>query len=194
MLSVEFLRRGTEAGDWNAAALTAVGVGEQVARPPDDVLASMTGLSTLVSGEAWGNVFWTLTLFCGFLVLAPSIVTTIDGFVRRWVDVFWTSSSRLRSMDPGAIKKVYFRVLVGYGTFGIIMLWLNKPTQLIKIATLGYNFALGFSCFHTIAINTILLPRELRPGWFVRIGLVLSGTFFTLLGTAAAYKALQGWV
>ena len=62
-----------------------------------------------------------------------------------------------------------------------------------QIATLGYNFALGFSCFHTLAINLTLLPRELRPGWFVRVGLVLSGIFFLLLGCAAACKEL-GWV
>ena len=193
MLSVEFLRRGTEAGDWNAAALTAVGVGEQVAHPPDDVLASTLGLSSVISGDSWGDVFWALTLLCGFLVLALSLVPTIDGFVRRWVDVFWTSSSRLRKLDPARIRQVYFRVLLGYGAFGFVMLWLNAPTDLLKIATVGYNFALGFSCWHTLALNMILLPRELRPGWFVRIGLVLSGCFFTALGTAAAYKALSVW-
>lgn len=196
MLSVEFLRRGTEAGNWNAAALTATGVGQQVANPPDDVLASMTGLSNVLSGETWGNLFWALTLFCGFLVLAPSMATTIDGIVRRWVDVFWTASSRLRAMDPSYIKHVYFRVLFGYMAFGLIMLWLNQPTQLIKIATLGYNFALGFSCIHALVINTTLLPRELRPNWFVRIGLMMGGIFFTLLGTVAAYNTLQdlGWI
>ena len=71
------------------------------------------------------------------------------------------------------------------------MLWLNKPTDLIKIATLGYNFALGFSCFHTLAVNLILLPRELRPNWFIRIGLVCGGLFFFTLGTIAGYMTLQ---
>ena len=191
MLSVEFLRRGTDAGDWNAAALTADGVRQAVANPPDDVLASMTGLSQVVSGSGWGNVFWAMTLLCGFLVLGLAMVTTIDGILRRWVDVFWTASARLRQYDPAAIRYVYFGVLVVYSLFGVIMLWLNKPAGLIKIATLGYNFALGFSCFHTLAVNLILLPRELRPNWFIRIGLVLAGVFFTLLGSIAAYKTLQ---
>ena len=55
MLSVEFLRRGTSSGDWNAAAMTARGVGDHVANPPDDVLASITGLSSVVGGESWGE-------------------------------------------------------------------------------------------------------------------------------------------
>ena len=191
MLSVEFLRRGTDAGDWNAAALTAVGVGQQVAHPPDDVLASTIGLSRLISGEVWGNVFWAMTLFCGFLVLAPSMAATIDGIIRRWVDVFWTASSRLRELDPSFIRHLYFRVLLLYGLFGFTMLWLNKPTDLIKIATLGYNFALGFSCFHTVAVNSLLLPRPLRPNWFVRVGLVLGGLFFIILGSLATHQWLQ---
>jgi hypothetical protein len=196
MLSVEFLRRGTDAGDWNAAAMTAEGVGQHVANPPDDVLASLTGLSSVVSGESWGNVFWAMTLLCGFLVLGLAMATTVDGIIRRWVDVFWTASSRLREMDPEFIRHVYFYVLVAYFIFGFTMLWLNKPTGLIKFATLGYNFALGFSCFHTVAVNTLLLPKPLRPGWFVRIGLVLGGIFFTLLGTIASYQRLVelGWI
>ena len=190
MLSVEFLPRGTDAGNWNAAAMTADYVGNEVANPRDDVLMSTTGLSTYISGEGWGNLFWALTLLCGFLVLAPSMVTTIDGIIRRWVDVFWTASPRLRGMDPAFIKHVYFRVLVVYGTFGFIMLWLQTPSGLIKIATLGYNFALGFSCMHTAAINSILLPKELRPRWFVVLGLVLAGSFFATLGTVATLNEL----
>jgi hypothetical protein len=190
MLSVEFLRRGTDAGDWNAAAMTANGVREAVANPPDDVLVSMTGLSQVLSGPTWGNVFWAMTLLCGFLVLGLAMATTIDGILRRWVDAFWTASARLRKLDPEAIRFVYFRVLVVYSLFGVVMLWLNKPAGLIKIATLGYNFALGFSCFHTLVLNVILLPRELRPNWFIRIGLALSGTFFTALGAVVVYNML----
>jgi hypothetical protein len=191
MLSVEFLRRGTDAGDWNAAAMTANGVGNAVANPPNDVLASLTGLSNIIGGSGWGTLFWGLTLFCGFMVLAPSMVSTIDGIIRRWVDVFWTASARLREMDSSFIRLVYFRVLLFYVVFGFTMLWLSKPTNLIKFATLGYNFAFGFSCWHTLVLNCILLPKQLRPNWIVRIGLMLAGAFFVSLGCVASYKTLQ---
>ena len=42
-------------------------------------------------------------------------------------------------------------------------------------ATTIYNFALGFSCWHVLAVNTILLPKEIRPGWGIRIALVAGG-------------------
>ena len=54
------------------------------------------GVANAVGGAA-GPAFWYLTLFCGFLVLATSMAMTADGCLRRWVDVFWTASPRLRS-------------------------------------------------------------------------------------------------
>ena len=190
MLSVEFLRRGTEAGDWNAAVMTAEGVRKHVADPQPGVVAYETGLSTVLHGEAWGNLFWSLTLLCGFLVLGTTLVSTTDGIIRRWVDVFWTASPRMREVDPKFIRHVYFTTLVGYGAFVLVMLWLNKPAELIKWATLGYNLALGFSCWHTLVINRLLLPRPLRPGLFASASLVLGGLFFMLLFVVTLTNAI----
>jgi hypothetical protein len=196
MLSVEFLPRGTEAGDWNSAVMAAEGVREHVTNPPTGVLVREAGLTLYLAGAAWGNIFWALTLLCGFLVLTTTLVTTMDGLIRRWVDVFWTASPHLRAVDPKNIRYVYFGVLVCYGVFGVTMLWLNKPAQLITWATLGFNFALGFSCWHTLAINHLLLPRELRPGLLPTIGLIVGGLFFWLLGVVSVLDQLQkvGWI
>jgi len=136
------------------------------------------------SGAGLGRFCWFMTLLCGFLVLAPTMSTSADGIIRRWVDVFWTSSGRLRAMDPRHIKVVYFKVLIGYGIFGLVMLSLN-PSDLIKYATMFFNVALGFSCWHTLAINLTLLPKPLRPGWFVRCALLLAGAYYMMLGTFA---------
>lgn len=178
MLSLQFLRRGTEADRWTMAVMTAGGVREQV-------------------GHDWGamagTVVWYMTLLCGFLVLAPSMATTIDGFLRRWVDVVWTSSERLRGWDTKHIKKVYAFALVGYTCLGLIMLWLEQPTRLLTVATNIMNFALGFSCWHTLVVNMILLPKQLRPNWFMRIGLLLSGLFFFGLATITAVHELGAW-
>jgi hypothetical protein len=191
MLSVEFLQRGTEAGDWNSAVMAAEGVREHVTHPPSGVLVRDAGLAPYLSGERWGNLFWALTLLCGFLVLTTTLITTIDGLIRRWVDVFWTASPRLRAVDPQNIRYVYFGVLVSYAVFGVAMLWLNKPAQLITWATLGFNFALGFSCWHTLVINRVLLPPELRPGIVPAISLILGGIFFWTLGVVSVLDQLQ---
>ncbi len=162
MLSIQFLPRGTRATDWSAAAMTADGVAAAV-------------------GPGLGGFCWVMILFCGFLVLAPSAATTADGFLRRWVDVFWTGSARLRKLDPHTIRYVYFAVLCVYALFGLVALAFAPPRQLILWATTIYNYALGVSCWHTLAVNTILLPKEIRPGWPTRIAMVAAGLFFTAL-------------
>lgn len=174
MLSVEFLKRGSVPGsDWAISVMTADGVRDRA------------------QGEI-GQFLWYMTLFCGFVVLAPSMASTVDGFVRRWVDVFWTASKRLHSLEPAKIKNVYFAVLSCYALFAIIMLaFVPSPATLIKIATSIYNFALGFSCWHVVVLNSVLLPKPLRPNWAVRIGLTIVGIFFWCVATVAAYKLMQ---
>ena len=100
-----------------------------------------------------------MTLFCGFLVLAPSMAH--DGRRRRP-----PLGRRLLDRQPagsgrgtrGRSSTLYFGVLLCYAAFGLVMLSINKPLQLLKIATNIMNFALGFSCFHTLDVNTTLLP------------------------------------
>ena len=82
-------------------------------------------------------------------------------------------------------------MLIIYGVVGLSTLWLNEPTMLLKIATLLFNFALGFSCFHAIVLNLTLLPPKLRPNLLVCFGLLSAGCFFLLLGAIAATQTLQ---
>ncbi|MDQ3441796.1 MAG: Nramp family divalent metal transporter, partial [Planctomycetota bacterium] len=177
MLSVQFLPRGTQANDWVAAGMTADGLRGAVAHS--------TGWSGL------GQLFWLMTLFCGFLVLAPSAATTADGYLRRWVDVCWTAVPRLRRVPEHKIRHLYFGALCLYACFGVLALTLWNPVELLKWAGNIYNFALGVSCFHVLAVNLILLPREIRPNWFIRIGLVIGGMFFLALATISTLKSMK---
>lgn len=176
MLSVQFLRRGTEVSKWYAAGMTADGV-------QDAVATAWGGLA--------GSVVWYMTLLCGFLVLAPAMATSADGIIRRWVDVVWTSSRRLRVWDPKHIKTLYFSVLIGYMTLGLFLLSTGEPLALLTIATNIMNFALGFSCFHTLVINCTLLPKALRPGWFAIAGMAGAGVFFFSLAGISAAETLR---
>lgn len=172
MLSVQFLPRGTSAGDWVAAGMTADGLRN-------------------AAGPRFGQYFWFMTLFCGFLVLAPAAVTTIDSALRRWVDLCWTAIPFVRQWDPHRIRWLYFAAVCAYAVFGLTALTLWNPLQLLKWAGNIYNAALGFSCFHVLAVNTILLPREIRPNWFIRCALVFGGLFFSTLAVIATLNTLH---
>lgn len=169
MLSIQFLRRGTEVGEAAVAGMTAQGVAEAV-------------------GPSLGPFVWFMVMFCGFLVLGPSAATTADGILRRWVEMFWTASPRLRRLDTHKIRHLYFAVLCAYATFGLVAIWWGRPEKLLLWATTIYNFALGFSCLHVLAVNVVLLPREIRPGWLTRVALVLAAIFFLALGVVVTLK------
>ena len=189
ILSVEFLKRGTEASDWNGAALTAGGVQKAVTEPGPGVIANTEPFKSWFTGVSIGKFFWGATLFCGFLVMITSHTTTTDGFVRRWVDVTWTAVPALRKLETDKVRYVYFTVLCCYAVCGMTILWITeKPGLVFKLSTTGYNFAFAFSAWHTIFVNSILLPKELRPSWAQRIGLVLAGCFFSTLGVLAAMQ------
>jgi hypothetical protein len=189
ILSVGFLPRGTDVNQYTVAAMTAGAVQKQAVEPMSGTLITATGLDKLICGPNLGKFFWGCTLFCGFLVLITSQTTTMDGFVRRWVDVIWTASPQMRQLDTSNIRYVYFTLLCIYAACGLLIMWCTEtPLGVFKYATTGYNFAFAFSAWHTIAVNTILLPRELRPGWFQRIGLFAAGLFFFALGTISVLQ------
>jgi hypothetical protein len=173
MLSVEFLERGTILENKElAAVMTADGVKEAV-------------------GPSLGPLFWNLTLFCGFLVLGTSMASSADGVLRRWIDVLWTGLPVLQKMKTRYIGRLYFTVLCVFVAFGIVMLLFVKSHQLVLWSTMIYNYALGFSCFHVLWVNSTLLPRELRPSGLIRTGLVAGGVFFTTIAVLSMLAEFQ---
>ncbi len=165
LVSLEFVRGQTVQGDAVAAA-TAQGIMKATAE---------RGMPTAVS-----QTFWFLTLFCGFLVLAPSQVSTIDGIIRRWTDVLWTGNPQLKKLEGHKVKYVYYSLNVAYALFGLVVLVLigNRLMVIVKGSTWLMNLGLGISALHTLAVNMVFLPRELRPGWTLRIALVACAIFF----------------
>ena len=155
MLSLEYIRNAPVEGN-QVAAMTARGIEARS-----------------------GHVFWFLTLLCGFLVLAPSQVATMDGIVRRWTDVIWTGSKWLRHLEGHKVKIVYYGIMTLYGLWGLFALtYMESPLWLATVSAVLMNFALGFSSFHTLWVNRSLLPRELRPNGLMQAGLVACGLFF----------------
>ncbi|MBA4029444.1 MAG: hypothetical protein C0478_00785 [Planctomyces sp.] len=211
MLSVQFLpRRTVLENNWAAAGMTANGVAEAVSGVPSERLFPKSAkivrggdrveLTPEQAAEAeknlppittsqrtWGQIFWTMTLLCGFLVLGTSCASTAEGTLRRWVDVTWTASAHMRKIDPKHIGKLYFAVLWAYVAIGIFMLMTVNGADLLVLSGMLYNYALGFSCFHTLFVNSVLLPKPIRPGWGARCGLLAGGLFFSFIAVLATY-------
>jgi hypothetical protein len=80
-----------------------------------------------------------------------------------------------------------------YGGFGLVMLLFVRGDRLLVWSTNIYNYALGVSCWHALAINVTLLPAPLRPGWPRRVGLALAGAFFVGMALLTTVHSLGGF-
>jgi len=164
MLSLEFIRN-MPVSDHRVAAMTAEGI---AGRYPD-----------------FSRSLWSLTLFVGFLTLAPCAVYSGDLLARHWTDILWTTSPAVRALASGRVRYIYYSLLGVYLVWGAVTLAFLSPLQIAKVGAILGNVALGFSAFHTLHVNRSLLPRELRPNLIMQLGLVGCGLYFLAITVAA---------
>jgi hypothetical protein len=150
-------------------------------------VAAMTAEGIALRYPSFAGLFWFLTLLCGFLVLAPGQVSVGDQIARRWTDMIWTASPRVKRMGQGEVRYLYYGILLAYGIWGLFVLWLLPALQIAKIGAVLGNVALGVSSLQALYVNRRLLPPALRPHPLVQLGTALCGVFF--LGISIAVMA-----
>lgn len=164
MMSLEFIRNASVVGD-RVAAMSAEGIASRY--------------------PSYASLFWFLTLICGFLVLAPGQVSTGDQIARRWTDMLWNASARVRQL--GEVRYIYYGILAAYGVGGLIILIQFPAVQIAKIAAVLQNIALGSVSLMSIYVNRTLLPKEIQPGWFHQFGVLVCGVFFLSISLALLF-------
>jgi hypothetical protein len=59
------------------------------------------------------------------------------------------------------------------------------------------NLGLGLSALHVLCVNVVLLPRQLRPPWLMRIGLICCSIFYTGISCVAfrqQWPSISAWL
>jgi hypothetical protein len=182
LLSLEFAPHSTLVGaklDWAQSLITADGIRHAPGFGPD--LAK------------W---LWTLAVGVGLLVMLPSQMSIVDDFSRRWTDLIWSGSRRVRErMAGGQVRWIYFGILGGFVIWSVVCTYLFSTYGTPKLMTLVIanlnNLALGVTAFHLVWINRTLLPRELRPRWYSQLGVLACGVFY--LGLAWLVFLTKQW-
>ncbi|MCC6539304.1 MAG: Nramp family divalent metal transporter, partial [Bryobacterales bacterium] len=147
---------------------------------------SAAAMSAQAIASRHGQIFWFLTLLCGFLIMAPTQVSQLDNIARRWTDVLWIGSARLKHVDGHKVKYVYYSILAVYAIWGLIALRITPNPLVLAIATgVMWNFALGFSALHTLWVMRTLLPAPLRPGLLQYAGLLACAVFYIGISSIA---------
>ncbi|MFO0953783.1 MAG: Nramp family divalent metal transporter [Isosphaeraceae bacterium] len=148
------------------------------------------------AGPALGGLLWTAMLFVGLMVLLPSQMSVVDEVSRRWTDVLWSASPRVRGgMAKGEVKYIYYTILCVYVVWCVTSLYLftnfgTPKLMTMVIANIG-NVSIGFTALQILHVNTRFLPAELRPRWYNRAGLVACAVFY--LGMAGLVFVEKQW-
>lgn len=167
MLSLEYIA-GAEVEGHQAAALTAQGIADR-----------------------YGGVFWFLTLLCGFVVLFPGQLSDVDNIVRRWTELIWTGSRRVRHLDGNQVKFIYYTIMALYFLWGLIALRLTPDPLFLAIVTGALrNLGLSATALHALYVNRKLLPAPLRPPLFMQASQVVCFLFFLGISAIAFHQKL----
>ena len=163
LFTLQYVPAGTEAGEWAVANLQAEGM-----------------------AAAHGPIFWYLTIICGFWILFSTQLGIVDGLPRATTDMLWSASPRLRR--AGDVRRVYYGVLIVFAIWGCIGLNLARPITLIIIGANAAAFIFVIESIHTLVVNRLFLPRELRPPIWREAVLVLCAVFYGGFVTIAMWR------
>lgn len=145
-------------------------------------------------GAARGEIFRTLTLFCGLVIMIPGQFYAVDVVARRWTDAVWSGSKRIRALDTHNVKYIYYTFAGGYVLAGIAAFTFFptlSATTMMVIAGNMANLAIAATIFHTLYVNLRFLPVEVRPSRPKQIAMLFAGLFFvTMFGLVVQQKLL----
>ena len=146
--------------------------------------------------QGTASLLWAVTLFVGLMVLLPSQMSIVEDFSRRWTDIIWSASPHARNhLQDHQVKYIYYSLLFTYVLWTLVAAYLFSTYGTPKLMTLIIanlnNLAIGVTSFQLLWVNTTLLPPELRPRWYHRLGMIGCGSFY--LGLSLLVFVTKQW-
>jgi hypothetical protein len=188
LISIEFARfsplyENTQKLDWAQAIISADGLRHAPYLP-----AALT------------QFFWIATLLVGLTVFLPSQMSIVEDVCRKWTDIIWSGSGRVRkSMQPHQVKRIYYSIFAFYVFWSFMCAWLflqfGQPKLMVLVIANFNNLALGITAVLILWTNLRFVPKQLRPGWINIIGVACCAIFYLgLAGLVFAEKQLPGLI
>ncbi|MEX0714358.1 MAG: Nramp family divalent metal transporter [Pirellulales bacterium] len=159
---------------------------------------NMTGIESgayqadYLARHIWSGL-WFLGLLNGFWILFSTHLGNTDILVRTVTDIVWVGSSRARAWRGGRISKVYYALLLAFTLWGMVAVRWGTAIQLFQVLATIAGVVLAVAAVQVLLVNTRLLPRELRPGWVRRAGLVACALFYGVFSVLVAWDKLKFW-
>lgn len=147
-------------------------------------LIAADGIRQTESLGSWAPILWVTSLIVGLIVFLPSQMSIVDDFARRWTDILWSGSRKVRGrLKDNQVHYLYYAILSLYVVWSFIVVTIflmvgNAPEVMVTVIANLNNVALAVTAFHILWINCRLLPEPLRPRWYQKLGLISCGFFY----------------
>lgn len=147
-------------------------------------------------GPTVAGLLWLSAVVVGLMVVLPTQLSIVDEFSRRWTDIFWSGSPRIRDrMAGGEVWRLYYGILACYLLWSVVIAYLfntygTPKLMTVVIANLN-NVSIGLTSVQLWWVNRRLLPSQIRPKWHSQAGLLLCGAFY--LGLAGLIFWARVW-
>jgi hypothetical protein len=164
--------------------------------PYSQPLIAADGVLHTASLGSWAPILWGVSIFTGLVVFLPSQMAIVDDVARRWTDILWSGSRRVRNqLNDHQARGVYYTILLAYViwtfiTASIFLRWPDAPKVMVTVIANFNNLALAFTSFHILRINCTLLPKPLRPRWYSQVGIACCGLFYSGLTILIAWSTI----
>jgi hypothetical protein len=126
--------------------------------------------------------FWFLALFNGFWILFSTHLGNTDTLVRMVTDTLWSAGLGRRA--GASVSKLYYGLLLGFTAWGVLTVQWGSAMTLFKALGVVAGPVLCLAAMQILAVNSRLLPPELRPSWWMRGALIAAAVFYAALFVA----------
>lgn len=154
------------------------------------------GLAHAPNLGSWAPLLSLACIFVGLMVFLPSQMSVVDDIARRWTDIVWSGSQKIRDdMKSTQVGRIYYLILFTYVLWSFFMATIflkfgDAPQLMVTIIANVNNIAIGVTAFHILWINRNYLPQAIRPRWYHQLGIAGCGVFYLGLAALVVYAKI----
>ncbi len=132
---------------------------------------------------------WFLGLLNGFWILYSTHIGNTDCLTRTISDIAWVAWPKLQRWSS---SKVYATILAVIVVIGLVILSFGEDgLGLFKVLGVVANPIMAIGAIQILRVNTRFLPKEIRPPWWRRAGLVLCTLLYGTMCIVSVYSLLR---
>ncbi|MCO8243792.1 MULTISPECIES: Nramp family divalent metal transporter [unclassified Haladaptatus] len=135
------------------------------------------------------TILWKIGVF---FAIFGTLYATWEGYTWTWLETVKPFSSRARNLERDNMTKARIITMIYAGGIGLVLIWsgLSAVAIVTPASIIGGVFGCGLWCWAMLWAERTALPEELRSGWALTVGLIISGVFLTGAGVISILEYL----